>query len=279
MTMDHVGMLLKWLYPTSYNINIWHNILRGFGRIALPLFIFMIVEGVIHTKSFKKYILKLGTIALVISIGILLITTIKTPYDITPIKGMGNIFIDLSLVAITIYLLNQKDNIKKIFILLPIAISVISFCIKCYETETHNSVYWYPYCLYMQYDWYSLALGIGFFYSYKLAGYYLNNYSKQSGINESLLKESNLYRSCTNIISVLLLIFISLILYLFVYIWPSGVYWDSISQFTAVFSGALILFYNGKRGYNAKWFKCFSYAYYPLSLIVVFILYVLLGGY
>lgn len=278
MTLDHVGLLLKWLYPTSYDINIIHNILRGFGRIALPLFIFMIVEGVLHTKSIKKYMLRLGIIALIISIGILVITKVNISADISSIKGMGNIFLDLLLTALTIYLLKQPNNYKKLFILLPIAISIISFCIKCYETETHNLVYWYPYWLYMQYDWYSILLGVGFFYSYKLADSYLSHYSNQSGIEVSVLEENGIKRGATNIIGVLLMIGASLLLYAFAYIWPKGIYWDATAQFTAIFSGAFLLFYSGKRGYNAKWFKYFSYAYYPLSLIIIFIIYICIGG-
>lgn len=276
--MDHIGILLKWLYPLSYDVNTIHNILRGFGRIALPLFIFMIVEGVIHTKSFKKYILRLGIIAFIISLGILLITTIKMPYDISSIKGMGNIFIDLLLLAITIYLLKQQNLKLKFLILLPLALSIASFCVKCYETETNNAVYWYPYCLYLQYDWYSLLLGVGFYFSYKLGDLYLNNYSSQSGIDRSIFKENGIERMTVNIISVLMMIAVSLFYFSFSYIWPKGIYWDATSQFTAIFSGALILFYNGKRGYNAKWFKYFSYAYYPISLILIFIIYIAIGG-
>ena len=49
MTLDHVGFLIE-----NYNYDL-SLAFRYVGRLALPLFCFMILEGAIHTKSFKKY--------------------------------------------------------------------------------------------------------------------------------------------------------------------------------------------------------------------------------
>lgn len=62
MTIDHLGYLLP-----SYNPEL-ANVFRYIGRLALPLFCFMIVEGAIHTKNFKKYALRLGIMASIISL-------------------------------------------------------------------------------------------------------------------------------------------------------------------------------------------------------------------
>ena len=40
----------------------------------------------------------------------------------------------------------------------------------------------------------------------------------------------------------------------------------------SIFGFIFILFYNGKLGYNKKWFKYGSYLYYPLHLIILFLL-------
>ena len=70
MTIDHIGYLLP--YSTTALV------FRYIGRLALPLFCFMIAEGAIHTKSFKKYALRLGIMASLISIAI--IFTEYVPY-------------------------------------------------------------------------------------------------------------------------------------------------------------------------------------------------------
>lgn len=55
MLLDHIGAIL---YPDLI-------ILRIIGRIAFPLFAFLIVEGYFHTKNINKYLIRLGIFALI----------------------------------------------------------------------------------------------------------------------------------------------------------------------------------------------------------------------
>ena len=50
---------------------------------------------------------------------------------------------------------------------------------------------------------------------------------------------------------------------------PYDVYAMGIQSY-CVLAAVPIACYNGKRGYNAKWFQYGSYAYYPLHLALVF---------
>lgn len=55
MLIDHVGAVL---YPQV-------EVLRIIGRIAFPIFAFTLVEGFFHTRDVKKYMMRLGVLALI----------------------------------------------------------------------------------------------------------------------------------------------------------------------------------------------------------------------
>lgn len=58
MLIDHVGMVL---FPAV-------GVLRTIGRLAFPIFAFMIAEGCAHTRSRRDYLLKIGAMALICQI-------------------------------------------------------------------------------------------------------------------------------------------------------------------------------------------------------------------
>lgn len=55
MLIDHIGCIFFPEYP----------IFRIIGRIAFPVFAFMIVEGFLHTRNLKKYAIRLAVFALI----------------------------------------------------------------------------------------------------------------------------------------------------------------------------------------------------------------------
>ena len=276
MTCDHVGLMLQMAYPYKNGLVEVCNILRGLGRLALPLFVFMIVEGVIHTKNFKKYLLRLGIMATLVSVALIVITYVDFGFDTGGLKNQGNIFIDLMMVALAVYLLKQDNKWLKLLTLLPLGISVMSFIAKCYEYANHVDVLWYPNWLYLQYDWFAVLLGIAFYLSYKLMDLYKKVAKEHSGIDPVIWETNGNYRLGVALIQIFMLAFVSILYYLFYYIWPDGVFWDRSTQLLAIISGAFILLYNEKRGYNAKWFQYGSYLYYPLHLGIIMMIYMFL---
>lgn len=68
MFIDHAtaGIMIpvsrNGLFPGSYTyatLNMYYRILRGIGRVAFPVFCFLLVEGFIHTKNRLRYALSL----------------------------------------------------------------------------------------------------------------------------------------------------------------------------------------------------------------------------
>ena len=278
MTMDHVGIYLQMQYAYNMDILNLSNIFRIFGRFTLPIFIFLVVEGVLHTKSIKKYILRLGIIASIISIIFILFEYTSLFPHASSIYRHGNIFIDLILAALAVYYLKQPNKTKKLITLLPLAFSVLSFVVKGLETANKIDIHWFPYFLTMQYDWVSILLGLGFYGAYLLGDIFVSYLEDKSAISKEIWIENGSYRLAVNMISLLLCAIVITFQYAFIYIWREGVFWDYSVQFYAIISGAFFLLYSGKRGYNAKWFQYGAYLYYPIHVIVIALIFIIQNG-
>lgn len=268
MTFDHVGFALgSSYYGQSQAIDILVSVFRGIGQIALPLFCFLIVEGVLHTKNIKNYLLRLGIMSLVIMAAI--ITSESIPYiknEVFALGSMGNIFIDLLLGALAVYLLKQKNQTLKLFAALPLIFGVLSFIAIYLEQQDPNlTVWWMPYFLRTQSGFHVILLCMGFYSAYLLKDLWL----KSNDVNTSAIyEEGTQARFLVNLISIFILIVITGLLFILIrFILATTAFVDPSF---GIFSGALILFYNGKRGYNKNWFKYGCYLYYPLHLLVIF---------
>lgn len=267
MTVDHVGVVLANNVGYNYLPSI---ICRYVGRLALPLFCFMIVEGVLNTKKFSRYVLRLGIMATLI-LGAFVFIEYVPIFDGLSMRNEGNIFIDLLLGAITVFLLRRKEWYFKLLAILPFAFTIASFCVVCIENSEHILIHWLPFFLRPQYHFYSLLMMALFYLAHPLTDLFLKQHAEKTGLNFESLKGSNMERYALNIISAGFVI-VATIIYLVVslLIPQDWVYWIPGIQNAAMIAGAFILLYSGKRGYNAKWFQYGSYLYYPIHLLVVF---------
>ena len=276
MTIDHVGYMLQ-----SYALGPVGDIFRIIGRIALPLFCFMIAEGVLHTKNFKKYALRLGIMASVVSLIIL--ASHEIPFfrsNGLSMRDEGVIFIDLLLGAVAVYLLRQKKWYIKLLAILPLAYGVASF-IAC-ELEAcgcYGVVWWMPYFMRGQYGWYSVLLIILFYFAHYLSQAFIKFASSITLIPYEAYDESYFERNTINVISVVLLCFATLLHYVVCILTPQKYsFWSGFEgvQLYAMFAGVFILLYSGLRGYNKKWFQYGSYIYYLLHMLIIGIIFYLI---
>ena len=261
MTVDHVGVMFD-ITP-----------LRYIGRLALPLFCFMAAEGVLHTKNFKKYALRLGIMAAVISLIILGSETIPFFHDLhLGLRYEGVIFLDLLLGVVAVYCLMNKRWYIKLLAILPLAYGIASFIATAFDDcGCYGEVLWFPYFLRTQYGWFGIVLVIGFYLAHLLARLFFKFQSNTSGIDADTYKGTRTEQIAVNIISMLILAILTLLYYFVHVIMEMHMYVRVIYhvQLMSIISGAFILLYSGARGYNKKWFQYGSYLYYPLHLAII----------
>jgi len=64
MTIDHAGAVLLSHYIGTEYVGIY-LLTRWIGRIAFPIFAYLIAQGCVHTRSMPKYMMRLGILAIV----------------------------------------------------------------------------------------------------------------------------------------------------------------------------------------------------------------------
>ena len=99
MLVDHIGFAMGSYGFSELGWGAFYYLCRGVGRLALPLFAFLIANGFKHTKSVKKYALRLLAFALISEIPFDLFT--KGKFDIIDPSGripnlsLDNVFFTL----------------------------------------------------------------------------------------------------------------------------------------------------------------------------------------
>ena len=99
MLIDHIGATMV---PSN---TLLYLIMRSIGRLAFPLFVFMIVEGFHHTSDIKKYLIRLGLFAIISEV----------PFDLafynTVLEGgHQNVFFTLFLGLLCINLIDKMHK-------------------------------------------------------------------------------------------------------------------------------------------------------------------------
>lgn len=211
MTIDHMGVIL--IYPKinlmpdeAKKLYYLYIATRIIGRIAFPIFAFLIAEGALKTANIKKYLSRLLLFALISEI----------PYDIATngrIFDMGsqNIFWTLAAgLGIIMLIKNKKYTGKLKAIILSVSLCVVS-------------------------SFLSFSLG-GIML---ILSFYIFRYDEKRLIPSVFI--STFIMTMTS----------------------------SLLQLFSLLAGPFIYLYNGKRGGVNKYL---FYAYYPLHLLVLFLI-------
>ena len=110
MTMDHIA------YYLMEHGSLMYDLMRTMGRMAFPIFAFLLVEGYVHTRSTRKYALSLLAFALISEI----------PWWLLNHDNTHNVFFTLLLGLIVIEGINKLGKKPLLWAVLIITICTIA---------------------------------------------------------------------------------------------------------------------------------------------------------
>ena len=267
MTIDHIGSFM--IFNDGYTDNVSY-ILKLIGRLSLPLIIFILLESLRHTKSIGKFLLRLGFFSIA---TYAFFVVFQKLFEINLVFN-GNIFFTLFLLSLSYVILKSKHKWPIVFIALFFILSAI-FNIEYSKNliQIKDDIFFYINGIYPQYELMApliFFLALIFYSIYDSCCFKSLNKDYQS-FNE--YKATRKYQKSRNFIYIIVLIFIILICYGFTYIKDTDL--NIITNFAIqtwmILATIPIALYNGKLGYKKKGIKFFFYLYYPLHLLIIFI--------
>lgn len=126
MLIDHMAVVfLEQLYPYVVDMAVFDTqtivyiTMRLIGRLAFPIFAYLLVVGFYHTKNIKKYAFRLGVFALISEL----------PFDYAMLGrwnwGYQNIFFTLLIGLLMLYLVDNGQSrwLKGLYFLLACAVA------------------------------------------------------------------------------------------------------------------------------------------------------------
>ena len=252
MLIDHIGAI----FISPITDPELYVLFRGIGRLSFPIFAFLLVEGYGHTKDARKYLIRLGTFALIselpfdfafyqVHYGTGIISDIQSLFDhgfqieklkniLVNLNAHQNIFFTLFLGLILIYLMDQVDKKYRNNIIMSNLFDTLLTVGICAVAYFFNS----------DYDIAGILL-ITIFYLFR--GNKIMQSMSLFIISATLLSNIQEFRQTGNILSIISML--------------------------ATFAMIPIAFYNGKKGKDIKYF---FYIFYPMHLLILFLIYQIL---
>jgi hypothetical protein len=273
MTLDHVAAIgIISVLPIPRGVIDVYELFRILGRIAAPLFLFLLVEGLRHTRSKPRYIVRLYIAAVLI--GIVNLAFVRTVADPNAMYTPGNIlptflYAALFITCIEIILKSVKEKayrsiiLPTVLMILPFVFSLIFNLVNANANSLGAMHYWLQYGIkiitppmaYVEYSFLFVLLGISWYFVKRktynciiFAGLCAVSYFVDANFVIGLMRVSPLFRFS----------FFELFI---------GTQW------CMVLAIPFITLYNGYKGRGCKYL---FYAYYPLHQYLLYGLMLLL---
>ena len=241
MVIDHIaGYLYK-----DFNQDIYY-VFRSIGRMAMPIFAYLIVQGFFYTKNLKKYIFRIFVLATVTQITLFILGFINHECYPNYWTGVNNYlgvvysyFLSLILLAIMdrIVIINKLDEKQNLFVRINIFILILLAYLN----------------LKIEFDMVVPFIILELYGIEKL-------FEKD---NKLLLKQD--YTKGTRILYLFLILF-ALIISTFFIDYSSG------CKYAMIASVIFIALYNGESGKKNQFKKYLFYLAFPLQHVILYIL-------
>jgi len=246
MIIDHIG----YYFENDMN-HIIYIILRIVGRISMPLFAYLLVQGFFYTKDLKKYILRIFIFAIITQLAIFGVGMFDENRLNMSVNTQLNILFSYTLSLITLWIIHEKKMVKKydsnknmfakIFLILAI-VGIYVFIPFDYEV-------------------YLPLLVVMFYFIEKLkVTLYIQrqNYNVSiKGMVASSISEDKIKKGYILLILLAMLIIITKSM--------NNMYWYML------FALIPIYLYNGERGKNNKIIKYTFYAVFPIQHFLLYL--------
>lgn len=113
MVIDHIGFYFAEMLPPFIYFSC-----RFIGRIAMPIFVYLLVQGFFYTKNLKKYIIRVGVFAAITQLVLTILMVINIKYVpnyicATLVYTKGNILWTFVIILCILKLLHEDIIIKK----------------------------------------------------------------------------------------------------------------------------------------------------------------------
>lgn len=278
MTASHIGYMLvsQGFYAqgtAGYQTGV---ILQYIGRLAFPLFAFMLAEGLRKTKNRDNYLMRLALMCG----SIILIQLIFFLIDRSKAADMeGNAFLDLLLGASTIYFLEKTKKPLRFLALLPFCYMILCYSMdlsEIYATANNQISAWsvnYPLFLRPSYSLFGYLMILLFYYATPVTKGLIRQMAKDEEIYKQVATEGRI-QGFSNSLCAVILVVLNLVFWALARSDLPDPYLMGVESYSAL-AALLILFYNGERGYDRKWWRIFNYAYYPAHLVLIWVVFAL----
>lgn len=247
MIIDHIAYYFHYIIPD------WANTILhfGIGRIAMPIFAYLLVQGFFNTKNFKKYLLRITTFGIItqvfLLIGWAINANIFTGYSIN-VYNSGNILLSFSLTLILLKTIHEPKLIKKYDEKQNLIFKVIVVIVLL-------NLY-----IFIPMD-YGVTVPLLVILLYVIERFRLTIMISKSNINTSF--KGVVYKSLDDV--TIKRIYCALILFAIILCIIYGdIYW------TGIFSILPIYLYNGERKKKAGKFKYTYYVLFPVHHIILY---------